>query len=308
MFNLNRLFISLLFIVATLSLSPAFAESTGHYGLGSKATAKEIAGWDIDVRPDGKGLPKGQGSISVGEELYEAKCASCHGLFGEGEGRWPPLAGGEDSLTEDRPEKTVGSYWPYASTLWDYINRAMPFPAPQSLKPDEVYAITAYVLYLNDLVDDEFVLTQDNLASIKMPNEKNFYIDNRPDTNNKRCMSNCKKSGDIVVIQSLRGITPEQEQEKSDSKKPTLSEEALAGKPIYTTNCLVCHGSGVAGAPKLSDKDDWSKRLEQGMGTVVNHAIKGFLGEKGMMPPKGGNMSLSDVDVKNAVQYMVEAE
>jgi len=307
MFSLNRSFISLLFILTALSLSTAFAESTRHYGLGSKATAKEIAGWDIDVRPDGKGLPTGQGSISAGEELYEAKCASCHGIFGEGEGRWPPLAGGEDSLREDRPEKTVGSYWPYASTLWDYINRAMPFPAPQSLKPNEVYAITAYVLYLNDLVEDDFVLTQDNLASIKMPNEKNFYIDNRPDTNNKRCMSECKKTSDIVVIQSLRGITPEQKK-KNEVKPPEPSKEAIAGKATYSTSCSVCHGSGVAGAPKLSDKDDWGKRLEQGMNTLVKHAITGFVGKKGVMPPKGGNMSLTDTDVKNAVQYMLEAQ
>jgi Cytochrome c. len=186
------------------------AADTGHYGIGTTATAKEIAGWDIDVRPDGKGLPKGEGSVAQGEPMYEAKCASCHGSFGEGEDRWPPLAGGEGSLTEDRPEKTVGSYWPYASTLWDYINRAMPFTAPQSLTPHEVYAISAYVLYLNDLVEDDFVLTQSNLASVKMPNVDNFYIDNRPDTNNKRCMKDCKDPSKIVIIKSLSGITPDQ--------------------------------------------------------------------------------------------------
>ncbi|ORU93788.1 MAG: cytochrome C [Cycloclasticus sp. symbiont of Bathymodiolus heckerae] len=309
MFSLNKLLVCLSFLVAITFSSIALAEDISHFGIGKTATPEEIAGWDIDVRPDGKGLPKGQGSISVGEELYEAKCASCHGSFGEGVGRWPPLAGGEDSLREDRPEKTVGSYWPYASTLWDYINRAMPFPAPQSLKPDEVYAITAYVLYLNDLVEDDFVLTQDNLASIKMPNEDNFYIDDRPDTNNTRCMKKCKDPSKIVVIQSLSGITPDQEKEESTTEQNnSLSETAIAGKAIYTSSCLVCHGSGVAGAPTLTDKESWAKRLEQGMDTVVKHAIGGFLGEKGMMPPKGGNMSLTDEDVKNAVHYMVEAE
>ena len=202
--------------------------------------------------------------------MYEAKCASCHGLFGEGEGRWPPLAGGEDSLTEDRPHKTVGSYWPYASTLWDYINRAMPFPAPQTLSVEEVYAISAYVLYLNDLVEDDFVLTQDNLASIKMPNEANFYMDDRPDTSNTRCMKNCKDPKKIIVVESLRGITPEQEASESSAtaSTPKLSAAAIEGKATYTSSCVVCHGSGVAGAPKLDDKESWAKRLEQGMDTV----------------------------------------
>ncbi|MBL4743356.1 MAG: c-type cytochrome [Cycloclasticus sp.] len=311
MFSLNKLLITLT-LTALVSLSSvAFAADDTHYGIGEKATAEQIAGWDIDVRPDGKGLPKGQGSVMQGEAMYEAKCASCHGLFGEGEGRWPPLAGGEDSLTEDRPDKTVGSYWPYASTLWDYINRAMPFPAPQSLTVTEVYAITAYVLYLNDLVEDDFVLTQTNLASIKMPNEQNFYIDNRPDTNNTRCMKNCKDPSKIVVIQSLRGITPDQETEtapESSEAKPNLSEATIAGKATYDTSCFVCHGSGIAGAPKIGDKEVWGKRLGAGMDTVVKHAINGYVGDNGVMPPKGGNLTLSDEDVKNAVHYMVEAQ
>lgn len=310
MFSSNKLLGIFSLTIALFVSANCLAADTGHYGIGTTATPEEIAGWDIDVRPDGKGLPDGQGSVTQGEILYEAKCALCHGSFGEGEGRWPPLAGGEDSLKEDRPEKTVGSYWPYASTLWDYINRAMPFPAPQSLKPEEVYAITAYVLYLNDLVEDDFVLTQTNLASIKMPNEENFYIDNRPDTNNKRCMNKCKDPKKIIVIKSLTGITPDQEKQATETapEKPVLSKSAISGKATYTTNCLVCHGGGVAGAPKLSDKESWNKRLKQGIDTVVQHAIKGFNGNSGMMPPKGGNLSLTDQQVKNAVQYMIEAQ
>jgi len=310
MFSSNKLLGTFGLTIALFVSANSFATDTGHYGIGTTATPEEIAGWDIDVRPDGKGLPKGQGSVTQGELLYDAKCASCHGSFGEGEGRWPALAGGEGSLKEDRPEKTVGSYWPYASTLWDYINRAMPFPAPQSLKPEEVYAITAYVLYLNDLVEDDFVLTQTNLASIKMPNEGNFYTDNRPDTNNKRCMKNCKDPSKIIVVQSLSGITPDQDNETSEtaSEKPALSDNAISGKATYTTNCFVCHDSGVAGAPKLSDKESWNNRLKQGVDSVVEHAIKGFNGNSGTMPPKGGNLSLTDQQVKDAVQYMIEAQ
>lgn len=177
-------------------------------GIGEKATAEIIAGWDIDVRPDGKGLPVGQGSVVEGESLYEAQCASCHGLFGEGEGRWPVLAGGEDTLDTDDPEKTVGSYWPYASTLWDYIHRAMPYPAPQSLSDDETYAISAYVLYLNDIVDEDFVANKETFAAVKMPNEPNFYVDNRPDVKNTRCMNDCLDPSTFDIVTTINGITP----------------------------------------------------------------------------------------------------
>ena len=108
--------------VAAIALAMSGAVSAGPLGIGSTATAEMIAGWDIDIRPDGTGLPEGMGSVTDGEGLYEAQCASCHGLFGEGEGRWPVLAGGEGTLDTLHPEKTVGSYWPYASTLWDYIH------------------------------------------------------------------------------------------------------------------------------------------------------------------------------------------
>ncbi|MDX2426684.1 MAG: c-type cytochrome [Cycloclasticus sp.] len=310
MYSLNRLFNSLI-VLALLSISTTcFAENVGHYGVGKTATAKEITGWDIDIRPDGKGLPAGQGSVAQGEPLYEAKCASCHGSFGEGQGRWPILAGGEDSLTDERPEKTVGSFWPYASTLWDYINRAMPYPAPKSLTADEVYAISAYILYLNEIVEDDFVLNQSNLANVKMPNEENFYMDDRPDTNNTRCMENCKNPKTIEVIHSLRGITPDQEDSsvKKVESKPELSKKAILGKTTYSTSCVVCHGSGVAGAPKTGDIAIWGKRMEQGQEKLVQHAINGFSGNTGIMPPKGGNLSLTDEQVTNAVHYMLEAK
>jgi Cytochrome c len=115
-------------IAATLLVASA-SVTAGPYGIGAEATPEMIAGWDIDIRPDGQGLPDGEGSVAEGEGLYEAQCASCHGLFGEGAGRWPYLAGGEDTLDTADPKKTVGSYWPYASTLWDYIHRAMPYHA-----------------------------------------------------------------------------------------------------------------------------------------------------------------------------------
>ena len=162
-----------------LIILPAHA---GQLGLGREATPVEIAAWDIDVRPDGQGLPEGRGTVAEGEEIFTERCAVCHGDFGEGAGRWPVLAGGQDSLNADRPVKTIGSYWPYLSTVWDYVHRAMPFGDSQSLRDDEIYAITAYLLYLNDVVDDEaFELSRDNFTEIRLPNEENFVVDPRPD-------------------------------------------------------------------------------------------------------------------------------
>ena len=166
-------------------------------GLGRAATNNEVSAWDIDIRPDGKGLPVGSGSVIIGEELYTDNCSSCHGDFGEGIDRWPELAGGFDTLDSEDPVKTVGSYWPYLSTVWDYVHRAMPFGNAQSLNNDEVYAITAYILYLNDLVDEDFELSHVNFEEINLPNEENFYLDNRENlentTYNNRCMQNCKR-------------------------------------------------------------------------------------------------------------------
>jgi hypothetical protein len=161
------------------------------FDIGQPASLVQIEGWDIDVRPDGLGLPVGSGKALSGEDLYEEKCASCHGSFGEGEGRWPKLAGGFGTLSDVRPEKTVGSYWPYVSTLWDYIHRAMPFLQPQSLTDDEVYSLTAYILFLNDLIDEDFVLTHENLPTIVLPNQPYFVSDPRPDVHNTRCMVDC---------------------------------------------------------------------------------------------------------------------
>ena len=181
--------------------------------LGRPATAEETAAWDIDVRPDGKGLPDGQGDVTTGEQVFAERCASCHGDFAEGVDRWPVLAGGFQTLRSDRPVKTIGSYWPYLSTVWDYVNRAMPFGDAQSLTPDEVYAITAYLLYANDLVDDEFVLSKDNFTEVRLPNEANFIEDSRPDTpmlsDGEPCMSNCKTNVTVTMRARVLDVTPD---------------------------------------------------------------------------------------------------
>jgi len=202
----------LLFAALVLAGAPAFAEQprpAGTYGIGRAPTPAEIEGWAIAVRPDGQGLPAGKGSVNEGAEVYADQCAACHGTFGEGEGRYPKLAGG--SLKGERPEPTVGSYWPYATTLWDYINRAMPFPAPHSLTADQVYAITAYILNLNNLVPNDFVADRSSLPKVKMPNHDAFiWKDPRPDTTSKACMTNCVDPAKVRIESTAEGkdLTP----------------------------------------------------------------------------------------------------
>jgi S-disulfanyl-L-cysteine oxidoreductase SoxD len=279
------------------------ADRTGYYGHGKPATIEEISGWDIDVRPDGLGLPNGRGSVEDGELLYEEKCSECHGSFGEGVGRFPVLAGGEGSLTDLRPSKTVGSYWPHLSTLWDYIHRTMPFTQPESLEDDEVYALTAYVLYLNDLVEDDFELTRDNFTSIEMPNKRSFIPEQRPDVHNTRCMENCKNADEIVVVSSIMPAVEIAEQEVLvDAITP-----ASTGDLVYNQYCAICHRSGMSGAPVVGNETDWKARVAGGMLTLKQHAVKGYTGENGYMPPKGGFANLSDDEIHEAVDFMVES-
>ena len=152
------------------------------YDFGRVATPEEIKGWDIDISPDGAGLPPGRGSVSQGKAIFAEKCAACHGARGQGK-PMDQLVGGVGTLRDKKPEKTVGSFWPYATTLFDFVRRAMPLNAPQSLTPDEVYAVSAYVLFLNGIVAQDATLDAAALAKIEMPNRNGFvsaYPTTRP--------------------------------------------------------------------------------------------------------------------------------
>ena len=185
------------------------------FNLGKIAKAEEVAGWDIDVRPDGLGAPVGIGNAIDGEEVYADLCAACHGDFGEGVDRWPELVGGEGSLDTHDPLKTTGSYWPYASTLYDYVYRAMPFGEAQSLSYDETYQIVAFLLYMNDIIEDDFDLSHENLGAIVMPNRHGFFMpDPRPDAqpvSAEPCMNNCNVATSIMGRARDIDVTPETE-------------------------------------------------------------------------------------------------
>ncbi len=231
--------------------------------LGRAALAEEVAVWDIDIRPDGTGLPEGSGDVWTGEEVFVAQCAHCHGDFGEAVGRWPVLAGGHDTLNEEDPVKTIGSYWPYLSTVYDYINRAMPFGYAQSLEPDDVYAITAYLLYVNDLVDDDFELSHENFADVRLPNEDNFYFDDRDVTEyvaftTEPCMRDCKESVEVTARARVIDVTPEEEGAEEELVVAAVNEDdaeavfaalAAQGESVFR-KCQSCHEVGASGRNK----------------------------------------------------------
>jgi len=208
--------VSLLAATSFLISAAAFAQTATprNYGIGTQATPEQIAGWDIDVRPDGQGLPPGKGSVRDGEQIYLERCAACHGEFGESAGRWPQLAQGKGTLATHDPVKTVGSYFPYAASFFDYIRRAMPFGDAQSLSNDELYAVTAFILNLNDIVDNEFVLSKETWSKVKMPNEAGFYDNDRKTTekafwNPNPCMKDCRPPVKITGHASVIDVTPD---------------------------------------------------------------------------------------------------
>lgn len=159
-----------------------FAPLSIAQSVGRPATEAEIKAQDFTVLPNGTGLPKGHGDAVSGKTIYVQKCQDCHGEHGEGQsGKYPPLAGGAGSLKSLGPVKTVGSYWPYATTLFDYVRRAMPYDHPRSLSNDEVYSVAAYVLFMNRIVTETQELNERTLPRIKMPNRDGFVPDPRPD-------------------------------------------------------------------------------------------------------------------------------
>lgn len=187
-------------------------------GLGRMATPAEVKAWDIDVRPDFVGLPKGNGSVQKGMEVWEAQCAACHGAFGESNEFFTPIVGGTtaDDVKQGKvqslkdgsaPQRTTLMKVPTLSTLWDYINRAMPWTAPKSLSTEEVYAVTAYILNMGGVVSDDFVLSDSNMAQTqaKMPNRNGmqkshglWLFSGKPDVKEQRCMSNCRPDAPVT--------------------------------------------------------------------------------------------------------------
>jgi len=231
-------------------------------GLGRPALPEEVAAWDIDVRPDGLGLPEGSGDVATGEPLYTEKCAGCHGDFGEAVDRWPQLAGGGGSLSDADPVKTLGSYWPYLSSGYDYIHRAMPFTEARSRSADETYAILAYVLYLNDLVDEGFTLSRETFLDVEMPNAGGFFADDRDRVelcafSQAPCAAGCKAGVTVTRHATVLDVTPEDAADAAaapgaevaavPADEPGVPEPdpalVAAGAQVFK-KCAACHKVG----------------------------------------------------------------
>ena len=275
-------------LTAVLLAAVASAHAQQHFpNVGRAATPAEEAKWDIDVRPDFKGLPKGEGSVAQGQDVWEGKCASCHGIFGESNEVFNPVVGGvgpEDVKTgrvaklkdTSFPARTTFMKAPSLSTVWDYINRAMPWNAPKTLSANEVYAVTAYMLNLSGVVEDNFVLNEKTIvqAQARMPNREGMTTQHalwpttelggvaKPDTSNSACMKNC--ATDVKVTSMLpdfardaHGNLAEQNRLVGQQKgvrtvrTSATADKAVAPSPgpkpavlglLQSNNCLACHG------------------------------------------------------------------
>jgi len=291
-------------VAMTMGVTPALA---GKLGLGRPALPDEIAAWDKDVAPDGTGLPVGSGTVEAGEEVFAEACAICHGDFAEGVDNWPKLAGGMDTLDHDDPLKTVGSYWPYLSTTWDYVNRSMPFGNAQSLSADEVYAIVAYILYSNDLVDDDFVLSNETFLDVEMPNAGGFIIDDRLTSEahfvREPCMSNCKDTVEITMRAAVLDVTPEEAKAQQGETVPvqqataeTAAEPEPAAEPVAALDpelvaagekvfkkCKACHQVGDGAKNKTGP-------VLNGIVGMPAGAVDGFKYSKAMSEAADGGL------------------
>jgi cytochrome c len=316
----------------------------GRYGLGRIATPEEIAGWDIDVRPDGHGVKKGRGTVSRGQQIYDAQCAMCHGVFGEQINfHQTPLVGGvrkEDlktgrvaELAKPQPLRTTINKLNYATTLWDYINRAMPWTHPQSLSVDDVYAVTAYILHMGDIVPENFELNERNILTVQMPNRNGFTtkhglgsVRGRPDVQGSTCMTNCVREVKITsempayarndhgnLAQQMRALGPVRgidttryaAQPALLAAAPAPASSPAAADLVRQQGCTACHGVNqrIVG-PAFADIGDKHRARADVEAYLVGKMKAGGSGVWGQvpMPPQP---NLKDAEAKIIAQWIL---
>ena len=336
-------------VLAIFGVSTAALPFDNFKGVGRQATPAEVKAWDIDVRPDFKGLPKGKGNVERGQEVFEEKCASCHGSFGESNEVFTPLAGGttKDDIKTGRvkglssgelPQRTTFTKVATISTVFDYIQRAMPWTAPKSLKPDDVYAILAYLLNLQEIVPGDFELSDKNMGDVQklLPNRNGMTMDHgmwpgasakkggignggTPDVKNTACMKNCKS--EVLIGSTLPDYARTAHGELADQYRSfgpvrgtrTLGAPAATTKPaanpameMATKNgCMACHGvnNKIVG-PGYNEVLARYKDQPDAEDRLVAKVKAGGQGVWGAvpMPPNG---HLKDEDLKTLVKWIL---
>ncbi|MBI1773482.1 MAG: c-type cytochrome [Burkholderiales bacterium] len=309
-------------------------------GIGRAATTKEVAAWDIDVRPDFKGLPKGRGSVDQGQQVWDGKCASCHGTFGESNQVFAPIVGGttKDDVKNGRVAALTGNSQPQrttlmkvatVSTLWDYINRAMPWNAPKTLTTDEVYAVTAYMLNMGGIVADDFVMSDENIAEVqkRMPNrdgmtEKHglWQTNGKPDVKNTACMKECLKEVKITselpaFARSANGNPVEQNRTVGAVRGVDLNKAAVVKvsapaaeeglKLARQYACIACHGvkDKVVGPgfAQIAAKYKGDANAESSLMKKIKAGGSGVWGDI-PMPPQG---HVKDAEIKTMLDWIM---
>jgi len=332
--------------------APAANTSKPYMNMGRSATPAEVAAWDIDVRPDFKGLPVGSGSVAKGQALWEQKCASCHGIFGESNEVFTPIAGGTTkddmktgkvaSLTsEKQPQRTTLMKVATVSTLWDYVYRAMPWNAPRTLTVDETYSLVAFMLNLGEIVPDDFVLSNKNIAQVqaKMPNRNGmtqkhgmWTLKGTPDVKNTACMNNCAQHvavGSVLpdYARNAHNNLAEQNREYGpyrgvDTTKPPLAAMPSSGMMMVSTasaapkaagpadlfkkeNCSACHAPAAKlVGPSIADVANKYKGVANAQAMLEKKVKAGGAGVWGAIPMPA-QTQLSDADNKILVQWML---
>ena len=321
--------------LAVLLCTNAFAQDR-YSGIGRPATAAEIAAWDIDVRPDFKGLPAGSGSVKQGEDLWEAKCTSCHGTFGDSNAVFPPIAGGitpkdiergrVEALTRPSEQRTTLMKLSQVSTLWDYIHRAMPWNAPKTLGTDEVYALVAYVLNLGRIVPDDFVLNDRNIAEVqkRLPNRDGLMpvpglwdVKGKGDVQNDVCMRDCPATGQILsqlpdAARGTHGDLADQNRLIGPVRAVASGAASAAIDPVRPlaekSGCLGCHAARqrLVG-PSLAEI---AARYRTDAGAEPRLAAKVRAGGQGVwgnvpMPP---HPQLQESDARTLVRWILTSD
>jgi cytochrome c551/c552 len=333
--------------LALLTVTAATAASAANFaGIGRSATEKEVSAWDIDVRPDFKGLPKGSGSVTKGMAVWDARCASCHGSFGESNEVFTPIIGGtrpDDIKTgrvaalagNSQPQRTTLMKLSTVSTLWDYINRSMPWNEPKSLSVEEVYAVTAYILNMGEIVPDDFVLSDQNIGAVqaRLPNRNGMStkhglwdLRGKPDVRSKACMKDCPATTTIssslpASAHGAHGNLAEQNRSFGPVRgmplvaaaaapaKPASPPAAAAGGALKLAQqyaCVACHGvTNRLVGPSFSEVAAKYKGDANAESRLLGKMRQGGAGVWGQvpMPPQG---QVPEADLRALVQWILK--